>query len=303
MGVYDVTAWRTAKREPVGFFRWVLPRLDPALTFAGWLDARTVPTAPDTELTCDALAEFVAAARPEEPWMIVAEFQTEPRSDDLERVIEYAMRFRRERRPQSDPRLKYMVGAVLLNLTGPQQPDHLTMPMPGMSELGLGGRIMRLAVREEDAAATLARIASGDLSRCVLPWVTLMKGSGTPATIEEWKRLADLEPNPPLRLEYGADALVFAELADVQREWKQALEGWNVRVSQQVLEWQAEAEVKTRRADVLRLLEKRCKATVPRDLSETIQTTEDMNLLLRWFDAAADASSFDEFRAAIQPRT
>ena len=214
--MYDVTAWRTAKCEPVGFFRWVLPRLDPALTFAGWsCSCANSPHGPHTELTCDALAEFVAAARPEEPWMIVAEFQTEPRSDDLE--ARYRIRdgaFVANGGHSSDPRLKYMVGAVLLNLTGPQQPDHLTMPMPGMSELGLGGRIMR-PVREEDAAATLARIASGDLSRCVLPWVTLMKGSGTPATIEEWKRLADLEKNPPLRLEYGADALVFAELADV----------------------------------------------------------------------------------------
>jgi hypothetical protein len=296
MGVYDVTARRTAKREPVGFFRWVLPRLDPALNFVGWLDARTAPVAPDTELTCDALAEFIAAARPEEPWMLVAEFQTEPRNDDLERVFEYALRFRRERRPQADPRLKYQVGAVLLNLTGPRQPDALTMPLPGMSEFGLGGRIVRLAVREEDAAATLGRIASGELSRCILPWVALMQGSGTPAVIDEWKRLADLEPNPPRRLESAVDALVFSELPDVRREWKQALEGWNVRVSQQVLEWQAE----TRRADVLRLLEKRLKMPVPDDLVEAIQATEDMSVLVRWFDSAVEANSFEEFRAAMQ---
>jgi hypothetical protein len=85
-------------------------------------------------------------------------------------------------------------------------------------------------------------------------------------------------------------------------EWKQALEGWNVRVSQQVLEWQAEAEVKTRRADLLRLLEKRCKAPVPNDLAEAIQATPDMALLLHWFDAAAEVTTFDEFRAAMQPR-
>jgi hypothetical protein len=34
------------------------------------------------------------------------------------------------------------------------------MPLPGMAEFGLGGRVVRLAVREEDAAATLARIAA-----------------------------------------------------------------------------------------------------------------------------------------------
>jgi hypothetical protein len=302
VGRVDVTARRAAKRAPVGFFRWALPRLDPALAFAGWLDARTAPEPPETELTCDALAEFAAPARPEEPWILVAEFQTEPRNDDLERVLEYMLRFRRERRPPSDPRLKYLVGGVLLNLTGPRQPDGLAMALPGMAEFGLGGRVVRLALREEEAAGTLARIASGELSRCVLPWVPLMRAGGEPAIIEGWKRLADLEPDPQVRLQYAGDALVFAELPGVWEEWKRALEGWNVRESQQVLEWQAEAEVRTRREVLLRLLEKRCKAPAPSDLAEAIQATQDMNLLLLWFDAAAEANTFDDFRAATQPQ-
>jgi hypothetical protein len=81
-------------------------------------------------------------------------------------------------------------------------------------------------------------------------------------------------------------------------EWKQALEGWNVLVAKQVLEWQAIAAVETRRADLVRLLEKRCQAPVPSDLAEAIQATEDMNLLLHWFEAALEANSFDDFRAA-----
>src|SRR5438067_7150029 len=120
-----------AKHEPVGFFRWVLPRLDPALAFVGWLDARTVPQHPEGELICDALAEFATAGRPEEPWIFVTEFQTEPKEDDLERALEYMLRFRRERRPSSDPRLKYRVVGLLLNLTGPAQPDLLAMPGTG----------------------------------------------------------------------------------------------------------------------------------------------------------------------------
>jgi hypothetical protein len=71
----------------------------------------------------------------------------------------------------------------------------------------------------------------------------------------------------------------------------------NVRESQQVLEWQAEA----RRADLLHVLEARCKAPVPSDLAEVIEATHDMNLLLSWFDAAVEANTFDEFRAAMQP--
>ncbi len=300
MGMFDVTARRSAKRDPVGFFRWAMPRLDPDMTFAGWLDARTVPAPPETELTCDALAEFVCADRPHEPWIAVTEFQTEPRQDDLERLLEYMLRFRRERRPALDPRLKYQVGGVLLNLTGPPPPDTLAMPIPGMPEFGLGGRVLRLAVREEDAAKTLGKIASGELSRCVLPWVVLMRGSGESGNIEEWKRLADLEPDLRVRLEYAADALILAELSGVSHLWKKALEGWNVKVSQQVLEWQAEARVETQRENLQRVLEKRCKAPVPRDLAAAIQATQDMSVLSRWFDAALEASTFDEFRAAAQ---
>jgi hypothetical protein len=300
VGRFDVTARGTAKREPVGFFRWVLPRLDPALSFVGWLDARTAPQPPETELTCDALAEFATAGRPEEPWIFVTEFQLEPKENDLERTLEYMLRFRRERRPTSDPRLKYQVGGVLLHLTGPAQPDLLAMPLPGMTEFGLGGRVVRMALREEDAAATLTRVASGKLSRCVLPWVSLMRGGGGPAVIEEWKRVADLEPDHQVRLQYAAGAWLFAELPDVQVQWGRALEGWNVRESQLVLEWQAEARVENQRANVLRLLEKRCKGPVPSDLAQAVQAAQDMDLLLRWFDVAAEASSFDEFRAAMQ---
>jgi hypothetical protein len=137
----------------------------------------------------------------------------------------------------------------------------------------------------------------------VLPWVALIRGGGEPAIIAEWQRLADLELDPRVRLQYATDALIFAELPGMQREWKQALGGWNVKVSQQVLEWQAEAKVENQQANVIRALEKRCKGAVPRDLAEMIEATQDMGLLLRWFDAAVEVNTFDEFRAAtrVQP--
>jgi len=302
VGVFDITARRAAKRDPASFFRWAMSGLDPAFPFVRWLDVRTAPPPPETELTCDALAEFVAADRPEAPWICVTEFQTEPKNDDVERVLEYMLRFRRERRPEWDAQLKYLVGGLMLNLTGPHQPDLLAMPMPGMVEFGLSGRVVRLAVREEDAAATLARIASDEQGRSILPWVVLMRGGGELATIEEWKRLADLEPNPAVRLQYAGDALVFAELSDVLRQWKVALEGWNVRTSQVVLEWQAEAEVKTRRELLVQALETRCQSPVPSDLVEMIEGMQDRDTLKRWFNAAVVVTTFDDFRAAAHQR-
>src|SRR4051812_7443005 len=151
-------------------------------------------------------------------------------------------RFRRERRPTFDPRLKYQVFGVMLNLTGPLQRDDVSMLLPGMPEFGMHGRLVRLPMRNQDATTTLARIGAAALSRCVLPWISAMRGGGEPGNIEEWKRLADLEPDVQLRLQYATDALVFAELQSASTQWKQALEGWNVRVSQQILEWKAETQ-------------------------------------------------------------
>jgi hypothetical protein len=126
-------------------------------------------------------------------------------------------------------------------------------------------------------------------------------GGRTGLFVVEWKRLADLEPDPRVRLEYAVDVLVFAELPRVWMDWRQALEGWNVLVSKQVLEWQAIAELKNQRANLVRVLEKRCKAPLPTDLAEAIQATQDMNLLLRWFDAALEANTFDELTLRSHP--
>lgn len=126
-----------------------------------------------------------------------------------------------------------------------------------------------------------------------------MRNSGTPAIIEEWKRLADREPDQRVRLAYAADALIFAELPGVWGEWKQALEGWNVLQSQQVLEWQAEAVVKARRADLLRVLEALYGFKAPTDVASAVQASADPEQLARWLDAAVKAKSYDEFRAAI----
>lgn len=133
-----------------------------------------------------------------------------------------------------------------------------------------------------------------------LPSSTPRIDQGKPATVDEWKRLADLEPNPQVRLDYAVDALLFADLADMWGQWKMALEGWNVRVSRQLQEWQNEAELKRQKANLLRALEKCGKGPVPNDLRETIQQTEDMTLLSHWFDAALEANSLDEFRTAVQ---
>jgi hypothetical protein len=119
------------------------------------------------------------------------------------------------------------------------------------------------------------------------------------------------------RTDYGGLALVFAELAGCREIWKQALEGWSVEQSQQVLEWQAEAR-KQGKAEgitegeakgiaegiaesVLRLLERRFAKPVPPDVAAKIRATTNLGQLDQWFDAAFDVRSLAKFRCLVQP--
>ncbi len=115
----------------------------------------------------------------------------------------------------------------------------------GLEERNLAG---------EDASAVLAGIANGTLARSLLPWIPLMQGGGEAAVIQQWLEQARQEPYSRRRSDYGGLVLVFADAAGCRKDWKEALKGWNMEESQQVLEWIAEGEAKgeaKRRAEAL----------------------------------------------------
>ena len=130
------------------------------------------------------------------------------------------------------------------------------------------------------------------MARCLLPFIPLMQGGAEASIIEQWKQLAQAEPDARRRADYAGLALVFAELTDCRPVWKQALEGWNVEQSLQVLEWQAQAK-----ADyLLRVLGKRFPPGATPDLERSIRQTNDVEQLDRWLDAALDAATLTTFR-------
>ncbi len=170
---------------------------------------------------------------------------------------------------------------------------------------------MQRTLRDEDAAATLADIAAGRTSRCLLPWISLMRGGGEPSIIEEWKCLVGSDPDARWRSDVSALVQVFAELTGCQAQWQAALEGWNMRESTVVEGWRAEgrAEGKVegkvegraegRRADLLEVLEFKFKPPFPPDLVQAIEEQADLSILADWFKQALRAPSLDDFRAAI----
>ena len=304
MSQFDQAARYAAKLDPPGFLRWLLSSLDPGLAFRGWLDTRTLPFPGEPDRTCDTVASLAQGTASDPLWALVIEFQAEPDPDMLDRLLEYLARVRRELRHGPQRRGKYAVVGALLNLTGAVQRDTLEMLLPPLLGVGLRLQVVQRTLREEDALSTLQGIASGAVARCILPWIPLMHRGAESSIMEVWQRLASAEPHSRWRSDYAALALVFADLADCRQRWRQALEGWNMRESQQVLEWQeearTEARVEMKRADLLRLLQLRFQTPVPGDLAAAVEVLHDLEELSRWFDVAATAASLDEFHATVQ---
>ncbi len=74
--------------------------------------------------------------------------------------------------------------------------------------------------------------------------------------------------------------------------------------SQVVNEWINQGEAKgklvTQRQNLLRLLTKRLPGAVPDDVVRLIDEQESLNILDHWFDAAAEAYTFQQFMDVVK---
>ena len=110
-------------------------------------------------------------------------------------------------------------------------------------------------------------------------------------------QLASTEPDTRRRGDYAGLARVFAEAANCRPVWQQALQGFNVIQSQQVLEWMAEGEVKGKVGTLLRVLRAKFGA-LPAELETAIGAQTDLTRLDAWADAAGAAPTLTDFRQA-----
>jgi hypothetical protein len=296
---YDQASRYTAKLDPPGFLAWLFNTV--ALVFHHWLDTRRLPFPGEADRICDTVARLEDPDVPDQLWAVPIEFALTPESDLFGRLLSYLSGLWLEERPSDERGARYHVGAAVVNLTGRGRTGRDMV-------LGTTGLRTCLAVVErnlcdEDAAATLAGIAVGEIAACLLPFVPLMQGGGTPGIITEWLRLASLETDDRRKGDYGGLALVFAEAAGVQPAWRQALTGWNMIQSQQVLEWMAEGKVagkregkvEGKREALVRLLELKFQK-VPPEVLAALQATDDLDQLGRWFDLAVTAPTLPDFR-------
>lgn len=259
------------------------------------------------DLTCDTVGCFRLPDQTRPTHALIVEFKDESRRDTVQQLLTYAVRLWNEPPPGPDLAAFAHVGAVAVNLTGPAQPDAVSFTFPGLPECDFHFRIAQRNLREEDAAATLADVATGRTTRWLLAWIPLMHGGTEPGILEEWKQAALTEPDPHVRSTLGAFALLFAGLAGCLDLWKRGLEGWDMRTSQVVEEWRnegrvegrieglAEGQVRTCREILLALLEDRF-GTLPEDLIQRVQAVKDVDRLKGALREVIHLHSLEELR-------
>jgi hypothetical protein len=292
--------------------RWLCEGLEEDLQFARWLDTQTAPFPGEPDRRCDTVAEFVSRSGTQPPWACVVEPQAQQQADFVVRLFRYLLALYEELRHGPHDQDRYLMVGAIVNLSEGTLQKALNWVPPGHTGgVGLTGKVWARDVCLADAAGVLAEVATGQVARCVLPWIPLMQGGERADIIEEWKRLAELETNPATRNNYKGLALVFADQRKRREIWQQALEGWNVYESTIVNEWREEGRQEGReegRQEGLHALQQSLlgelrtrfpEETLPPEVQTTLEQQTSFEELARWMVFAATTPSLEEFRRSI----
>jgi hypothetical protein len=271
---YDQACRYLMRPDSQGMTRWLYFSMPGTARWQGWLDTRNIPFPGEAERTCDTVACFEDEANPGPLWAIPFEFQSEPDSEMFGRFLEYLGTLWRQKRPPNRPGEHYNVVGCLVNLTG--EGNTARDFQFGQARTLLQPEERNVA--KEDAAQVLNGIVAGTITPWVLALIPLMQKGSEPGIITQWLAIAGTETDERKRGDYGGLVLVFAELAGCQPAWKKALKGWNMKVSQQVLEWQMEGAVLNARETLRILLEDRF-GSLPETLLQRIDSTDDASRL------------------------
>jgi hypothetical protein len=297
MGQFDQTARPIAKLDGAAFLAWALwcLRRAPRLTFLNWDDTRRLVVPGEPERTNDLVAQVRDEDRPARQTWLVVEIEDEAEPGICWRMGQYGITLGREVNPRCEPDGP-AVGTLVVNLSGTQRARHVEPAFRGGHGTGIRPLIVDAAA--QDAARTLRRIEKGELGLTILPFLSLMQGSGTTAFIERWKAAVEREKDEGRRLAYKDWALILAELTGHEVDWLKATEGWMQRKSKIIEGWKKEgaeeAELRLTRKHLLRVLT-RLRDPVPEPVRRAIEGSNDPAKLEQWFDAATEAASFAAF--------
>jgi hypothetical protein len=302
MGVLDQASRYAAQTDPEVVLSRVLRGVSVSLRFRAWVDTRTTPRPGHRDRTADRVAELVRDDAPDLPWLLVFEFQAQHDPDKLDVTLAEAGQLRLEARHGEGRQGKYNILVALVYLRGSCPEAVLDMTLPG----GWGTKHAPLVwnVADDVAREALDALEAGTMTWGILFWIPLMRGGDDPAVLARWREQASRVENVRVRADLIRIALVFAELAGRLVAWSNAMKEWNMIESQLVWEWTAdarrEAEVTTRREDLLLALKERFPDLLSEEAVGVINQQESIELLRDWFRAALRASSLEEFLAVLR---
>jgi hypothetical protein len=267
-----------------------------------WDDPRrqVVPGEPDR--TNDLVSHARDEEKPAVPMWLIIELEDEAEGRNLWRAARYEATLGAEVNPSCDPEGAAVL-CLLVNLSGTQRHRSYECPVgsPGHG-LRIGPWVVDVAA--QDALATLERIERGEMGLTILPFCALMLGGGEPGFIERWKKAVELEADLDRRQMYRDSALILSELTKRQVNWLKGTEGWMARESTLINSWlnqgEERGEIRTKRAALLRLIQRRLQDPVPEALNLAIEGTNDVTTLDRWFDAAIDAATVAALRREMK---
>lgn len=302
MGVFDQAARYAAQEAAEPVVSRLVRGLRVSLRFREWVESRTTPLPGERDRTADRVAALVDEADPDQPWLLLAEFQAEHDPDKLDVTLVEVARLRTEVRHGPDRKGKYKVLAALIYLRGRCPTAELDMTVWGL--WGTWHNPVVWNLEDEDAGRVLDEVAANPAGWGLLFWLPLMRRGDDPGIIARWNDRVSALPDGRRRGDLGRIALVFAELAGRYVAWEQGLRGLNMTESQVVNRWikeaQDEARLQQARADLLRFLEYRFPGRVSAEVASTINTQPSFSLLRDWFDSAYTVSTFDDFLAVLR---
>jgi hypothetical protein len=206
---FDQATRYVARMDPPGILAWALRCSASDFLFVRWLDTRSVPFPGTSDRISDLVAQLERNEPPGQPWLIPIEFQVDPDPLMFGRLLEYLGRLWRSERPTQERGDRFWLGAAVVNLTGFGSASLDCEWSEAGPRVLL--RVSERNVGQESAEQTLADIANGLRSPVILTFIPLMEGGTEPGIIEEWKRLALIEPESRRRSDLGALAIVLAE--------------------------------------------------------------------------------------------
>ncbi|MGL4550935.1 MAG: hypothetical protein ACRC33_07085 [Gemmataceae bacterium] len=300
MGAFDQAARFAARADPGPVIGRLSRPGPPRLAFRGWLDTRALPLPGGQDRTADLVASADDAERPDRPWLLVFEFQSQPDAEKLDVSLQEVIGFRLGARPGRGGR--YAVMAAFVHLTAAVPEDALDMTLGGS---GTSHRPLRWVVASDGAGAALDDVASDRASWGLLFWVPLMAGAEEAGAVDRWRELAEAKvADEADRVNLIRVALVFAELSRRTLVWERIKEMNVYTESQVVNEWiltgVQKAQLDDHRSLLLRLVQLRFKTSVPPEVVETINSQPSVPILRDWFDAASTAATLDEFVAVLR---